>query len=167
MKKLKDLFFINKQKEIYQESFIPEVDQYKEIGKLVKEARTQKNISIEELSRISRIPKDTINSIENNIENLRPKYPFIRSILFKLEECLSLRKNLLVDLTIRQKKSYKNNRNLILKNFDFINTWEGTVLYFLLLVLIIFTLKIYFISNVNIIEIQNFQEEIKEKKNID
>ena len=167
MKKLKDLFFINKQKEIYQESFIPEVDQYKEIGKLVKEARTQKNISIEELSRISKIPKDTINSIENNIENLRPKYPFIRSILFKLEECLSLRKNLLVDLTIRQKKSYKNNRNLILKNFDFINTWEGTVLYFLLLVLIIFTLKIYFISNVNIIEIQNFQEEIKEKKNID
>ena len=167
MKKLKDLFFINKQKEIYQESFIPEVDQYKEIGKLVKEARTQKNISIEELSRISRIPKDTINSIENNIENLRPKYPFIRSILFKLEECLSLRKNLLVDLTIRQRKSYTNNRNLILKNFDFINTWEGTVLYFLLLVLIIFTLKIYFISNVNIIEIQNFQEEIKEKKNID
>ena len=167
MKKLKDLFFINKQKEIYQESFIPEVDQYKEIGKLVKEARTQKNISIEELSRISRIPKDTINSIENNIENLRPKYPFIRSILFKLEECLSLRKNLLVDLTIRQKKSYKNNRNLILKNFDFINTWEGTVLYFLLLVLIIFTLKIYFISNVNIIEIQNVQEGIKEKKNID
>ena len=167
MKKFKYLFFMNKQKEIYPESFIPEVDQYEEIGKLVKEARIQKNLSIEELSMVSKISKDIIISIEDNIENLRPKYPFIRSILFKLEECLSLRKNLLVDLTIRERKSYKNNRNLILKNFNFINTWEGTVLYFLLLVLIIFILKIYFISNVNVIEIQNLQEEIKEKYKID
>ena len=42
------------------------VNQYDEIGKLVKEARVQKNISIEELSKISKIPKYIIDSIENN-----------------------------------------------------------------------------------------------------
>ena len=46
-------------------------DQYGEIGKLVKEARIQNNLSIEELSNISKIPESSINSIENNIEDLR------------------------------------------------------------------------------------------------
>ena len=60
-------------------------DQYVEIARLVKEARIQKNISIQELSVISKIPAQTISSIENNNKNTRPKYPFIRSILIKLE----------------------------------------------------------------------------------
>ena len=72
------------------------VDQYGEISKLVKEARIQRNMTIEELSRISKIPAQTIISIENNNKNNRPKYPFIRSILIKLEECLGLKKNLLL-----------------------------------------------------------------------
>ena len=42
------------------------VDQYEEIAKLVKEARIQKNITIQELSGISKIPEQTIISIENN-----------------------------------------------------------------------------------------------------
>ena len=68
------------------------VDQYGEIARLVKEARIQKNLTIQELSRISKIPEQTIISIEKNNQNIRPKYPFIRSILFKLEECLGLKK---------------------------------------------------------------------------
>tara|TARA_Y100000766_G_C18634794_1_gene472594 strand:+ start:214 stop:708 length:495 start_codon:yes stop_codon:yes gene_type:complete len=163
MKTFKNLFFKNKQKIVNKESFVKEADQYIQIGKLVKEARIKKNLSIEELSQISKIPKNIIISIENNLEHLRPKYPFIRSILNKLEECLFLKKNSLLGLVTIEKKSFKKEKNLILKNFDFINTLEGTVLYFLLLILIIFILRVYFISNVNIIEIQNIQEEIKEK----
>ena len=68
------------------------VDQYGEIAKLVKEARIQKNMTIQELSSFSKIPEQTIISIENNNKNIRPKYPFIRSILIKLEECLGLKK---------------------------------------------------------------------------
>ena len=67
-------------------------DKYGEIAKLVKEARIQKNLTIEDLSRISKIPEQTINSIENNNQKYIPKYPFIRSILIKLEECLVLKK---------------------------------------------------------------------------
>ena len=163
MKTFKNLFFKNKQKIDNKESFVKEADQYIQIGKLVKEARIKKNLSIEELSQISKIPKNIIISIENNLEHLRPKYPFIRSILYKLEECLFLKKSSLLGLVTIKKKTFKKEKNLILKNFDFINTWEGTVLYFLLLIFIIFILRVYFISNVNIIEIQNIQEEVKEK----
>ena len=59
-----------------------EYDPYGEIGKLVKEARIQNGFSIKELSDISKIPESSINSIEDNIKNLRPRDPFIRSILF-------------------------------------------------------------------------------------
>ena len=53
--------------------YIKKYDIYCEIGKLVKEARIQNNLSIKELSHISKIPESSINSIENNIKELRPK----------------------------------------------------------------------------------------------
>ena len=140
------------------------VDQYIEIAKLVKEARIKKNFTIKELSQLSRIPEQTINSIENNDKNIRPKYPFIRSILIKLEDCLVLKKNTLVKLAIREKETFKKEKkDFLVSRFDVINTWQGSILYFFILVLTIFILKRYFISNVNIIEIQNIENKIIEK----
>ena len=140
------------------------LDQFVEIGKLVKQARIQKNISIEELSRVTKIPERTINSIENNIENIRPPYPFIRSILSKLEESLLLKQNTLVDLLIKEtKKSTENKKQYIVSRFDLLNNWIGTVLYFFILVLILFSLKKYFYSNVDVIEMQNFEDQITGK----
>ncbi len=164
MKIFQNLFLKNKSKIDNHRTFDKVVSQYDEIGKIIKEARIQKNISIEELSRLSKIPKYTIKSIENNIAHIRPKYPFIRSILLKLEDCLSLRKNSLSGLIINENKnSKKYRRNILVKKFDFINSWVGSILYFLLLVLTIFILKRYFASNVSIIEIQNIKENINEK----
>ena len=160
----KNLFLFNKKTEINDELNHVVVDQYKEIAKLVKEARIQKNITIPELSRISKIPEQTINSIENNNKNIRPKYPFIRSILIKLEECLVIKKNTLVKLAIRESEiSKKENNNFIVSKFDLINTWQGSLLYFVLLVLTIFVLKRYFVLNVNTIEIQNIENSIIDK----
>ena len=140
------------------------VDQYGKIAKLVKEARTQKNITIQELSRISKIPEQTIISIEKNNKNIRPKYPFIRSILIKLEECLGLKKNTLGKLTIREGETSKKEKNDFLVNkFDLINTWQGSLLYFFILILTVFILKRYFILNVNVIEIQNIENQIIDK----
>ena len=106
---LKNLFIFNKkvenEKGFNQASF----DCYGEIAKLVKEARTQQNLTIQELSFISKIPETIIISIENNIENTRPKYPFIRSILIKLEECLAL-KNTLVELSIRKRETFNQDK---------------------------------------------------------
>ena len=88
----KNLFLINKKivnKKVLNKE---EVEYFTEIAKLAKEARIQQNLSIKELSRISKIPEQTIISIENNDKLMRPKYPFLRSILIKLEECLILKK---------------------------------------------------------------------------
>ena len=140
------------------------IDQYGEIAKLVKEARVQRDLTIQELSRISKIPAQTIISIENNDKNIRPKYPFIRSILIKLEECLGLKKNTLEKLAIREGEAFKREKNdFIVNKFDLINTWQGSLLYFFILFLTVFVLKRYFILNVNVIEIQNIENKIIDK----
>ena len=113
------------------------------------------------MSLISKIPQRIINSIENNNKNIRPKFPFIRSILIKLEDCLALKKNTLLNLEIKGVENYKKEKkDFLINKFDLINTWQGSLLYFFLLVLTIFFLKIYFISNVSVIEIQNIENNI-------
>ena len=141
-----------------------EVDHYREIAKLVKEARIQQNLTIKDLSNITKIPEQTINSIENNNKNIRPKYPFIRSILIKLEECLALKKNTLLKLAVRERKILKRGgKDFLFRKVDLINTWQGSLLYFFILVLTIFILKRYFILNVNVIEIQNIENQMLDK----
>ena len=158
---MKNLFLFNKKTKIKDESNLLVFDHYEEIANLVKEARIQQNLTIEELSLISKIPERTIHSIENNNKIIRPKYPFIRSILIKLEECLVIKKNTLLNLAIREVENYKKDKKEFLINkFDIINTWQGSLLYFFLLVLTIFILKRYFISNVNVIEIQHIENKI-------
>ena len=90
---LKKLFLLYKKSEKNKDFISGLDDQYIEIAKLVKEARIKQNLTIEELSYISKIPERIIKSIENNNQNIRPDYPFIRSILIKLEECLALKRN--------------------------------------------------------------------------
>ena len=159
----KNLFLFKKKSLIDHEVNHGLVDQYEEIAKLVKEARSKKNITIQELSRISRIPEQTIISIENNNKNIRPKYPFIRSILIKLEECLGLKKNTLEQLAIREGEISKQKNDFIFNKFDIINTWQGSLLYFFILILTVFILKRYFILNINVIEIQNIENKINDK----
>ena len=140
------------------------VDQYEEIAELVKEARIQKNLTIQELSFISRIPTQTIHAIEDNNKHFRPEYPFIRSILIKLEECLVLKKNTLVKLAIQDRKTiHREKKALLINKFDLLNTWQGSVFYFFILILTIFILKRYFVSTVKVIEIQNIENKIIDK----
>ena len=141
-----------------------EFDRYEEIAKLVKESRIKQNLTIHRLSLISKIPEQTINSIENNIENLRPKYPFIRSILFKLEDCLALKKNTLANFLNSERKTFKREKKeFFVRKFDLINTWQGSLLYFFILILTLFILKRYFVLNVNVIEIQSIENKIIDK----
>ena len=161
---LKNLFLSKKKSEKNKDSSQGLVDKYIEIAELVKEARIQQNLTVKELSYISKIPERVINSIENNNKNIMPKYPFIRSILIKLEKCLGLKKNTLLKLAVREKKFLKKGENdFLFRKFDLINTWQGSLLYFFILVLTIFILKRYFVFNVNVIEIQNIENQIIDK----
>ena len=136
-------------------------DRYGEIGKLVKEARIQNNLSIKELSDISKIPESSIISIENNIKELRPIDPFIRSILFKLEKCLSLKNNSLAGLAIKETNTFdESKKKLIIRKIDFLNSWQGSFFYFLFLILTLFILNRYFISNVKVIELIIIEEKV-------
>ena len=160
----KNLFLLKKKSEKNKDFSSGLDDQYIEIAKLVKEARIQQNLTIKELSCISKIPERIINSIENNNKNIRPEYPFIRSILIKLEECLVLKKNTLLNLAVKERKILKKGgKDFMLKKFDLINTWQGSLLYFFILVLSIFILKRYFILNINVIEIQNIENQMVDK----
>ena len=161
---MRNFFLLNKKTIRNNESNHEVVDHYKELAKLVKEARTKQNLTIEELSIISKIPERTIISIEKNNKNIRPKYPFIRSILIKLEECLILKKNTLLKLAISERETFdKEKKNFLINKFDLINTWQGILLYLFILILVIFILKRYFILNVNVIEIQNIENKIIDK----
>ena len=157
---MKNLFKKNDPKNLNAQDLYNESESYLEIASFVKEARIKKDLSIEDLSLISRIPKRIINAIENNDDKVRPKYPFIRSILFKLEDCLSMKKSSLVDLLVKEKKISKKNTNFLVRNFDLINTWEGSILYLLILILSLFILKRYFFYDVDIINIQTIEEKI-------
>ena len=161
---LKNLFIFNRKSELNNELTNGADAQYIKIAKLVKQARIEKDISIRELSIISKIPEQIINSIENNNIKIRPKYPFIRSILIKLEECLLLEKNTLLKLAIKERETFKKEKkDFLISKFDLINTWQGSLLYFFILVLTLFILKRYFFFNVNVIEIQNIENKIIDK----
>ena len=139
---LKKNFLFNKKSNKNEVFCHGEVDYYKEISKIVKEARIEQNLSIKELSLKSKIPEQTINSIENNNKNIRPEYPFLRSILIKLEECLVLKKNTLVKLSIREQETFRKEKtDFVINKFDLINTWQGSLLYFFILVLTVFFYK--------------------------
>ena len=160
-----NFIFLKKNNRIFDESNNTRIEQYVEMGKLIKEARAQKNLSLKELSDVSKIPESTIYAIENNIFELRPKYPFIRSILYKLEKCLSFKENTLVGLAVRETSTDKKNKsNFLIKEFDFFNSWQGSIFYFLFLILTLFILNRYFISNINILEIQIIEATENEKK---
>jgi len=118
---LKNLFLFNKKSEKNKEISAGFVDQYIEIAKLVREARIQQNLTIKELSYISKISERIINSIENNNKSTMPEYPFIRSILIKLEECLVLKKNTLLKLAVKERKILKKEgKDFLFRKFDLI-----------------------------------------------
>jgi len=159
--KILNINFLKKNNKVVNDKNTFIYDRFGEIGKLVKESRIQSNLSIKELSEISKIPESSLHAIENNIKDLRPKEPFIRSILLKLEKCLSMKNNTLVELAIKDKNTFeKSKKKYVIRKFDFLNSWHGSLFYFLFLVLTLFILNRYFNSNINIIEIQIIEEKV-------
>ena len=138
------------------------VDPYINIGNIIKDSRIKKNYSIEDLSFLSKIPISTIFGIENNIKDLIPPYPFTRSILLKLEECLSLEKFKLIKLI---QKDYipinkRMKRNFTFTKIDLFNSWQGSFIYLFLIVISIFVLNSYYLNN-RVIEFKYIEKSSK------
>ena len=138
------------------------VDPYISIGNIIKESRVKKNLSIEDLSFLSKIPISTILGIENNVKELIPPYPFTRSILLKLEECLSLEKFKLIKLI---QKDYNPINKRMKRNFTFskinlFNSWQGSLIYLFLIVISIFVLNSFYLNN-RVIEFKYIEKSSK------
>ena len=137
------------------------VDPNINIGNIIKESRVKKNLSIEDLSFLSKIPISTISGIENNVKELIPPYPFIRSILLKLEECLSLEIFILIKLI---KKDYIPNkiikRNFTFTKIDLFSSWQGNLIYLFLIIISIFVLNSYYLNN-RVIEFKYIEKSSK------
>ena len=72
----------------------------------------------------------------------------------------SIKKNTLVKFATSEVETFKKvKQNFIMSKLDLINSWQGTILYFFILILTLFIIKRYFILNVNIIEIQNIEKK--------
>ena len=140
-KKFKKLKIRNKRDNI--------VDPYIKIGKIINESRVKKNLSIEDLSLISKIPISTIVGIENNVKELIPPHPFLRSILLKLEVCLSIDKFKLIKLIQKDHtpKHTSIKRNFTFTRIDLFNSWQGSFIYLFLIIVSIFVLNSYYLNN--------------------
>ena len=125
------------------------VDPYINIGNIIKESRVKKNLSIEDLSLLSKIPISTIFGIENNVKDSIPPYPFIRSILLKLEECLSLDKLKLIKLIEKEylPRNKKIKRDFIFNKIDLFDSWQGSFIYLFLIIISLFVLNSYYLNN--------------------
>ena len=126
-----------------------DIDRYIELSNIVKDARFNKNLTQEDLSNISKIPLFIIVAIENNEKELIPEYPFLRSILIKLEECLLLRKFKLVNL-IKEEKTSKNEKikiSYFTNKLDLINSWQGNLMYIFILLLSLLILNNFYINS--------------------
>ena len=124
-------------------------DPYINIGNIIKESRVKKNLSIEDLSILSKIPTSTILGLENNVKESIPQYPFTKSILLKLEEYLCLEKFKLVKLiqVDNLPTNKRTKRNFTFNKIDLFNSWQGGVIYLFLIVFSIFVLNSYFLNN--------------------
>ncbi len=125
-----------------------DIDPYEKIGKIVKEARINNDLSVEDLSKISLIPISTITAIENNNKELIPQYPFLRSKLLKLEECLSIKNNTLTKLIKKNLSTFKPKSKFnLIKNLEFNKSFKGNIAYLLILLISILILNRYYLNS--------------------
>ena len=136
-------------------------DPYIEIGNLTREARIAKDLSIDDLSDLSKIPNSTLIAIEKNNKSLLPKYPFNRSILLKLEECLSIKNHQLIKLANQSRKPIKkiSKRNFVINELNILTTWQGNLIYFFIILISIFVLNSFYLNS-RLIEFKYIEKNI-------
>ena len=104
--------------------------------------REKIGISLEELSDKTKISKNVLIAIENGWKKYLPEKTYLISMLKKLEAELNLERESLNGL-LAQKSTINNIKQLKLKfiNIDFLNSWIGSLLYLVFMLLSILALN--------------------------
>ena len=117
-------------------------NEFSEAINLFKTQRMKVGISLETLSKETKISRNVLIAIENGWEKYLPEKTYLTSMIKSLELKLNLEKGSLNGLSI-QKDSINNvsrfKFNFI--NIDFLNSWIGSLLYFIIMLLSILALN--------------------------
>ncbi|WP_269615799.1 helix-turn-helix domain-containing protein [Prochlorococcus marinus] len=110
---------------------------------LFKTQRLKIGISLETLSKETKISRNVLIAIENGWKKYLPEKTYLISMIKSLELKLNLEKGSLNGLSI-QKDSINNDVSRFKLNFiniDFLNSWIGSLLYFIIMLLSILALN--------------------------
>ena len=116
---------------------------FSEAINIFKTQRKKSGISLEQLSNETKISRNVLIAIENGWKKYLPEKTYLISMLKILEIELNLEKGSLNGLLVQT----INNKNLSkfkfkFINIDFLNSWFGSLLYFIIMLLSILALNI-------------------------
>ena len=117
-------------------------NEFSEAINLFKTQRMKIGISIETLSKETKISRNVLIAIENGWKKYLPEKTYLISMVKSLELKLNLEKGSLNGLSIQKDSINHVSRfkfNFI--NIDFLNSWIGSLLYFIIMLLSILALN--------------------------
>ena len=117
-------------------------NEFSEAINLFKTQRMKIGISLETLSKETKISSNVLIAIENGWEEYLPEKTYLISMIKNLEIKLNLERGSLNGLSI-QKDSINNVSRFKLNfiNIDFLNSWIGSLIYFIIMLLSILALN--------------------------
>ncbi len=116
--------------------------EFSEAIKLFKDQRMKVGISLETLAKETKISKNVLMAIENGWEKYLPERTYLISMIKSLELKLNLERGSLNALSTQ--KGSNNNVSRFKFNFiniDFLNSWIGSLFYFIIMLLSILALN--------------------------
>ena len=109
---------------------------------LFKAQKKKSGISLEQLSNETKISRNVLIAIENGWKYYLPEKTYLNSMIKSLETNLNLESGSLNALSVQKNSDYKISKfkfNFI--NIDFLNSWFGSFLYIILMLLSILALN--------------------------
>jgi ribosome-binding protein aMBF1 (putative translation factor) len=122
------------------------VDPAEAAGQLLRQQREQRALSLRDLSRQVRITTPVLEALERNWQDRLPEAAYLTAMLHRLEECLELEPGSLQGALPEQTLQSQDPRQTRLTRFtvgsiDIFTTWQGSVLYGLVILGSVFALN--------------------------
>ena len=122
------------------------VDPGEAAGQLLREQREQRGLSLRDLSRQVRITTPVLEALERHWPERLPEAAYLTAMLHRLEECLELEPGSLEGALPKQAFQSQNPQKTRLTRFtvgsiDIFTTWQGSVLYGLVILSSVFALN--------------------------
>jgi len=116
-------------------------NEFSEAINLFKTRRLKIGISLETLSKETKISRNVLIAIENGWKKYLPEKTYLISMIKSIEIKLNLERGSLNGLLARKGSENISKFKLNFINIDFLNSWIGSLLYFIIMLLSILALN--------------------------